>query len=108
MTTTFTREEIVEMLSVQYVGDQSGEAVTDALELIDMWTERGDGCAVYRNEEIGHPGMGNLKFVSFGGTNAQIPVPNPQGNPPDRLPDIGTDINWRYVLVGTYRIPRRY
>lgn len=101
----FNRDDILEMLRVQSAGDEAW--TNDALGLIDSWIERGDGCAVYRNEDLGHAGMGNLKLVSFGGAAAQLPTSSAGGpfhtTPPSRLPDIGDQINWRYVLIGTYQ-----
>lgn len=99
---TFTRKDIVELLASQGI---NGAQADEALGYIDAWVERGDGCAVYRNEDIGHELMGHLQFVSYGSSKAQIPVPfRPSGGgvPPTRLPDIGSAINWRYVLLGTY------
>jgi hypothetical protein len=69
-----------------------------ALDMIDDWITRGDGCAIYRNEDLGHPEQGHLKFVSFGGPEAQLEVPEP----PKQMPDIGDEINWRYQLLDTY------
>jgi hypothetical protein len=69
-----------------------------ALDTIDEWIERGDGCAIYRNEDLGHSELGHIKFVSFGGPKSQLEVPDP----PKTLPDIGGEINWRYQLWDTY------
>lgn len=97
----YTREDIIKLLGEQ--GEPRWAAY--ARELIDGWIERGDGCAVYRNEDLSHPQMGHLQFVSFGGQSAQLGV---GGNrlPPIQLPDVGDSINWRYVLIGTYRARR--
>lgn len=65
------------------------------------WLDRGDGVAVYENQEIGHSNCGHRKFVSFGSKEALL---EEDGPPPQRMPDIGGDINWRYCLVGI--IPR--
>ena len=74
---------------------------------VQRWLDRGDGCAVYENHDLGHPGVGHKQFVSFGSTAAQLET----DTPPQRLPDIGNAINWRYQLVGTVRrespIPER-
>lgn len=67
------------------------------------WIDRGDGVAVYENQEIGHLNCGHRKFVSFGSEKAQIEI-GEADSPPQRLPDIGGDINWRYILIGI--IPR--
>lgn len=69
-----------------------------AFETIDEWIARGDGCAIYRNEEIGHPEAGHVKFVSYGSPDAQLEMPDP----PKTLPDIDDNINWRYQLFDTY------
>ena len=63
------------------------------------WLERGDGVAVYENQDFGHPDLGHLQFVSYGSPAAQLET----DVPPQRLPDIGNAINWRYQLVFTYR-----
>jgi hypothetical protein len=70
-----------------------------AMTLIDSWAARGDGAAVYENADLGSAGMGEIKVVSFGSPVAQLEG----AEAPERLPDIGGDINWRYVLKGTYR-----
>lgn len=66
---------------------------------MNLWLERGDGVAVYENHDLGHPQLGHKQFVSFGSEKAMLEVEEP----PQRLPDIGNAINWRYQLVGTYR-----
>lgn len=93
----FTRADVLDLLRGQDVED--GTFADRAIGLIDQWVGRGDGCAVYRNEDLGSQALGHLKFVSFGSDACQLPVPVP----PARLPDIGGDINWRYVLYGTYK-----
>lgn len=50
--------------------------------------------AVYRNQDLGHPESGHLKFLRIG----------PQWTfqePPKKLPDTPDQINWRYLLIGT-------
>ena len=69
------------------------------LDKLNRWLERGDGVAVYMNIELGHPQLGHKQFVSFGSPDAQLEM----DEPPERLPDIGNHINWRYYLQGTYR-----
>lgn len=71
----------------------------DYWELVNRWLAAGKGIAVYQNQDLGHPGLGHMKFVSYGTPEAQL-----EGDtPPERLPDIGGEINWRYGLVGIYR-----
>jgi len=66
---------------------------------VQKWLDRGDGCAIYENAELGHSDLGHRQFVSFGSTFAQIEAIEP----PQRLPDIGNKINWRYQLIGTLK-----
>jgi hypothetical protein len=67
--------------------------------IIRRWVDRGDGVAVYENHAMDSRFFGHKKFVSFGSTEAQLEV----DDPPERLPDIGGQINWAYTLVGGYR-----
>jgi len=88
---TLTKQELLDL------GDPS---VRDALQrLCDRAHARGDGVAVYENQEI-NPGKnsngGHLQFVSCGGPAAQIEVMPP----PDKMPDIGGNINYCYYLKG--------
>lgn len=71
----------------------------DNWPVVNHWLERGDGIAVYENHEIGHPEMGHRQYVSFGSPAAQLET----DEPPQRMPDIGGSINWRYWLIGTYK-----
>jgi len=66
---------------------------------VNKWLARGDGLAVYENHELGHPELGHRQYASYGSSAAQLETQTP----PARLPDIGQRINWRYLLVGTYR-----
>jgi len=68
-------------------------------QVVNKWLARGDGIACYENVEFGSPDMGHRKCVSFGSKSAQIET----DIPPVRMPDIGSDINWRYHLVGVYK-----
>lgn len=69
------------------------------LDLMKRWLERGDGVAVYENADFESPEMGQRQYLSFGSSLAQIEV----DEPPQRMPDIGTSINWRYQLIATVR-----
>lgn len=75
------------------------ELEPSSVEILNRWLERGDGVAVYENQDLGHPQLGAKQFVSFGSPDAQLEV----DEPPERLPDIGNKINWRYCLVDSYR-----
>jgi hypothetical protein len=97
---TITQLSIVELqgLVLLQLGDNE-DAVNDSARLMNGWLERGDGVAVYRNDDFGHPEAGRLIFVSYGSSAAQL-----EGDePPQRLPDIGGLILWRYQLAGVYR-----
>ena len=84
-----TERELWEMLS---------PAIREnARRTITRWLERGDGCAVYENKDLGSSSVGHKKFVSYGSQAAQLEM----GAPPKKLPDIGGQINWRYQLIGT-------
>ena len=67
--------------------------------MINRWLARGDGAAVYTNEDLGHRDAGEIQIVSYGSPEAQLEIPDP----PTQLPDIGHRINWRYRLSGVYR-----
>lgn len=70
----------------------------EQVEQMNCWLERGDGVAVYRNVDLGHPEVGHVRFLSYGSSEAQLEVEEP----PMRMPDIGAAC-WRYYLKGTYR-----
>lgn len=94
MARQFTEEEFHAYVERQY-GKQSADVIRQA----DAWIRRGDGAAIYENHDLGHPDQGLCRITSFGSPSAQIEA----DEPPELLPDIGNQINWRYVLVGTFR-----
>lgn len=64
----------------------------------DRWLARGDSILVYENQEFGHPDMGSRQITSYGSHAAMLEADRfPQ--PPMTLPDIGSQINWRYQLT---------
>ena len=67
----------------------------DVWPLITRWFDRGDGCAVYENQDLCSRDLGHQQFVSYGSPSAQLETPEP----PVQMPDIGRSINWRYRLV---------
>lgn len=95
MTTQLTRDELLKL-----IGDHF-ESLPEVVGAINRWTDRGDGVAVYRNHDLGRIGCGSVQLVSFGSKAAQLET----DTPPQRLPDIGGNINWRYQLEATYRPP---
>lgn len=81
-----------------YTADEVSEILGDAgREKANVWLARGDGIAVYRNEDLGSGDVGSIKFMSFGSAEAQFVVP------PEQLPDFPNEINWRFRLHGVYR-----
>lgn len=83
-----------------FVDDLARElAEIGALEKVNTWLLRGDGVAVYEAKAMDRLDLGARKYVSFGSPEAQLEV----NVPPQRLPDIGNEINWQYQLVGSWR-----
>jgi len=70
-----------------------------ALDQINGWLVRGDGVAVYEAMAMDRSDFGARKYISFGSKEAQLET----NDPPQRLPDIGNQINWQYQLVGSHR-----
>ena len=68
---------------------------------VQKWLDRGDHIAVYENHAMDSSMLGHRKFVSFGSKDCQIET----DEPPQRLPDIGSQINWAYQLIGVLRSP---
>ena len=79
--------------------EYTSELSDESRAVIERWLARGDGVAVYENGLIGDKNAGRRQFVSFGSNAALLPG----YDPPARMPDIGTDINWRYTLKFAYR-----
>lgn len=101
MAENYTAEKLLELLAGKY----GEEAVPDVTAQLNGWLARGDGVAVYENHDLTHNEMGDVKITSFGGPRAMLEDSHHDPNPPERLPDglPAGHINWRYVLVGTYR-----
>ena len=73
---------------------------------------RGDGVAVYVNNDLGHPDIGQWQVVTYGSSAAQLetrggrydvsghhePFAHAADQIPTTLPDIGGRINYRYSL----------
>ena len=90
---TLTQDEFEEMVDDEF--DRSEIVWTK----INTWLERGDGVAIYRNEDLSHRDVGLMQFVSYGSPAAQLE----DEEPPKQLPDIGGSINWRYQLWATFK-----
>ena len=91
---TYTSEEITSYITAEW-GPQAAQVIAQ----VNTWLARGDGIAIYVNQDLGHPDLGMPKMHSYGSSSAQLET----DTPPERLPDIGGAINWRYMLQGTYR-----
>ena len=55
--------------------------------------ERGGSWAAYQNHAMDSSGLGHLKFLQYGEDCTFV-------SPPQKLPDMPSEINWMYVLVG--------
>lgn len=67
--------------------------------LCDKAHARGDSVLVYENVDLSHPGMGDLMWVTYGSDACMLPA-SQFPEPPERMPDTPTSINWRYYLKG--------
>lgn len=70
----------------------------DDLNTFDGWIGRGDHVLVYEERDLSSPFLGDKIIVSYGSDQAQIER-SQYPEPPQRLPDIGEIIRWRYVLI---------
>lgn len=91
----FTTEEFTELCRT--------EGWTDSIEMQMRWWDRGDGTAVYENQDLGHHDLGHKVCMSYGSWAAQLESETPPERLPDGLmPHITGGINWRYQLLGVY------
>lgn len=98
-----TAPEVVAMLSEWGGVDDSADSrlwLAETTAQMNRWIQRGDGIAVYENQDMGHPELGDKRFVSYGSAAAQLETDTPPGTLPD---GIGGTVNWRYQLKGMYR-----
>jgi hypothetical protein len=87
---------------IEHQGADDPAWTARALELAERWLSRGDGVAIYENHDMGHRDLGLGRMLSYGSPAAQIEADYPS----DRMPDLGHEINWRYVLIATCkRVP---
>lgn len=98
----FTAKEVVTTLIEWGELDDSPDATRwlwETTSKMNEWLKRGDGIAVYENQDLGHPELGDKKFLSYGSEAAQLET----DTPPEQLPDTKQSINWRYRLIGIYK-----
>jgi hypothetical protein len=62
-------------------------------ETLKIMRERGGTWAAYQNVTMDSADLGHLKFLKFGPECTFV-------DPPERLPDTATEINWHYHLMG--------
>lgn len=114
-----------------YIGAKYGPGTGRVIERLNTWLARGDGVAVYENADLGHREFGWPQLASFGSINSQLEprcgtcgmsaeedesgnwvhcvvrVPDDHAvdypGPPQKMPDVGGRINFRYQLQGIYR-----
>lgn len=98
----------------EFDADEVGAWHDQVVGLLTRAIGRGDGVAVYVNEDLGHPNIGQWQIMSYGGPDAQLETREDWGEGDLRrnndyfvhgqdvlrrtLPDIGGRINWRYQL----------
>jgi hypothetical protein len=92
----FTREQFD-----TYVAEGYGVTAESVMGTVARWLARGDGVAIYENADLSSPDLGVRQMVSYGSESAQLE----DAVPPERMPDIGANINWRFRLVGIYGGP---
>lgn len=80
------------------IGASYGDDAAEVLITVGRWLARGDGAAVYRNQDMGNRDLGQVTVASYGSPAAQLET----AEPPATLPDIGGVIGWRYQLEATY------
>lgn len=85
---------ISDLLRIATQADEDPDWIASIRTLGVRAHERGDGLAIYINEDFGSAEMGSWKVVSYGSPVSQIET----ATPPTTLPDMGGAINWRYVL----------
>lgn len=97
MTREYTASQLRELLTTEADGDSDWLVHTTAT--VNRWLARGDGVAIYINQDMASSNYGHRQITSYGSQDAQLEMERP----PARLPDIGGEINWRYMLEGTYQ-----
>ena len=92
--TEYTAATLSALLADRY---QPGD-IPEIVGKLNAWLARGDGVAVYENNDLGHYDLGRIICLSYGSDVAVF-----ETEPPQRMPDLPDVIGWRYTLAGTYR-----
>ncbi len=88
-------EQAVELIAGE---GSTGDGIRDA---ILSKLARGGGLALYRNDDLGHPMLGDVVAFTYGHSEAQFETAEPPAICPDGLMVGRTGgINWRYQLIG--------
>lgn len=75
-------------------------------ESLERHLRANKGLAYYRNEDLGHPQIGDVVALTFGTPEAQFPDDPPKRMPDGLMPERTGGINWRYQLVAvTFPFP---
>jgi hypothetical protein len=90
----YSPAELAGMLQEAAQGDKRWLA--NATRVLNQTLERGDKVAVYQNRVLGHPELGHRLYLSYGSPSSQLGT----CEPPEKMPDIGGRIGWRYRLQG--------
>lgn len=87
------------IVAVPRADDPNGwRAVHDQLKSL---LDKGRGIALWRNEDLGHPGVGHCMAFTYGSPEAQFEGDAeslPETLPDGLAPEITGGINWRYRL----------
>lgn len=90
------------VLSQKDLERMMGEELLTAQQIreIARWLARGDGIAVYRNNDSHSDLVGSRQFVGFGSRHSKIK----DRTPPRQMPNFpGLPSNWQYQLEGFTR-----
>lgn len=98
---TLTADEVI-----KHIGDWWGNNIVKdgpddtapVIAQLNGFLSEGCGFGIYKNEDMGHPAVGEIRIMKFGEgctyTSAEEMT--------ERLPDTQYGIGWRYVLRGVY------
>lgn len=88
----FQRQDVVKLVNEWYTDSHGVMVQLDGF----IATER--QVAIYTNQDLGHPGVGQPQLASCGHPEAMFP-----DDPPEQFPDLEHQIGWRFRLVGIWK-----